>query len=104
MYGASKAALIGLVKSVAADFVGRGVRTNAVCPGTITSPSLEQRVAMLGEKLGDPVRARGIFVERQPTGRLGTPDEVADLCVYLASDESCFVTGQALAIDGGITI
>lgn len=104
VYGASKAALIGLVKSVAADFVTKGIRCNAVCPGTITSPSLLGRVDALGREVGGGERAMAMFVERQPMGRLGTTDEVAQMCIYLASDESRFVTGQSFAIDGGMTI
>ncbi len=103
-YGATKAAMIGLVKSVAADFVAKGVRCNAVCPGTITSPSLRQRVQDLGQTLGDDAAAERAFIERQPMGRLGAPEEVAAMCLYLASDESRFVTGQVFNIDGGMTI
>ena len=103
-YGASKAALIGLVKSVAADFVGHGIRANAVCPGTVSSPSLLGRVEELGREVGGSDEAMAMFVARQPMGRLGTPDEVAQLCLFLASDESRFVTGQAYAVDGGATI
>lgn len=103
-YGASKAAVIGLTKSVAADFVSKGIRCNAVCPGTIVSPSLLGRVDDLGREVGGADKAMEMFVARQPMGRLGTAEEVAALCLYLASDESCFVTGQAFAIDGGITI
>jgi 2-keto-3-deoxy-L-fuconate dehydrogenase len=103
-YGSTKAAVIGLVKSVAADFVAQGIRCNAVCPGTITSPSLLERVDTLGRDLGSTGMAMEAFVSRQPMGRLGTTDEVAALCLYLASDESAFVTGQALSIDGGMTI
>jgi 2-keto-3-deoxy-L-fuconate dehydrogenase len=103
-YGASKAAMIGMVKSVAADFAADDIRCNAVCPGTILSPSLEGRIAALGETMGDPDKALAQFVGRQPLGRLGTPEEVAGLCLYLASDAGRFVTGQAIAIDGGISI
>lgn len=103
-YGATKAATIGLVKSVAADFVADGIRCNAVCPGTIISPSLLERVDTLGRDLGNNGQAMAAFVARQPMGRLGTAEEVAALCLYLASDESMFVTGQALSIDGGMTI
>lgn len=103
-YGASKAAVIGLTKSVAADFVAHGIRCNVVCPGTIVSPSLLGRVDDLGREVGGADKAMEMFVARQPIGRLGTAEEVAALCLYLASDESCFVTGQAFAIDGGITI
>jgi 2-keto-3-deoxy-L-fuconate dehydrogenase len=97
VYGATKAAVIGLTKSVAADFVAQGVRCNAICPGTVQSPSLEGRIAALP----DPVAGRAAFIARQPMGRLGTPEEVAALAVYLASDESAFTTGTAQVIDGG---
>jgi 2-keto-3-deoxy-L-fuconate dehydrogenase len=103
-YGASKSAVNGLVKSLAADYIADGIRCNAVCPGTVSSPSLEQRITALGEELGGYDKARNMFISRQPMMRFGTPEEVASLCVYLASDESRFVTGQLLAIDGGITI
>lgn len=103
-YGASKAAMIGLTKSVAADFVGQGIRANSVCPGTIETPSLGDRIQALGEQVGGTDIARARFTERQPMGRLGTPEEVAALCIYLASPESGFITGQTLCIDGGITI
>jgi 2-keto-3-deoxy-L-fuconate dehydrogenase len=100
VYSATKAAIIGLTKSIAVDFVGKGIRCNAVCPGTVDTPSLRQRIAAAP----DPAQARRDFVARQPMGRLGEADEVADLCVYLASDESRFMTGQAVIIDGGITL
>jgi 2-keto-3-deoxy-L-fuconate dehydrogenase len=100
IYGTSKAAVIGLTKSVAADCVGRGVRCNAIAPGTVQSPSLDQRIAAFD----DPEAARRDFIARQPMGRLGTAEEVAALAVYLASDESAYITGQVMAIDGGITI
>lgn len=103
-YGATKAALIGTVKSVAADFAADGIRCNAVCPGTISSPSLRQRVEALGATVGGTDKAMAMFVERQPLGRIGTPEEVAGLCLYLAGDAGRFVTGQAIAIDGGISI
>jgi 2-keto-3-deoxy-L-fuconate dehydrogenase len=96
-YGASKAAVIGLTKSVAADFITQGVRCNAICPGTVESPSLRGRLAATG----DEAAARAAFVARQPMGRLGRAEEIAALAVYLASDESDFTTGQALVIDGG---
>jgi len=99
IYGASKAAVIGLTKSVAQDFVTKGIRCNAICPGTVQSPSLDDRI----NALPNPVQARKDFIARQPMGRLGTPAEVANLAVYLASDAAAFLTGQALAIDGGIT-
>ncbi len=100
VYGTTKAAVIGLTKSVAVDYVGKGVRCNAVCPGTVQSPSLDQRIAAFA----DPVEARKNFIARQPMGRLGTPEEIASMCVYLASDEAVFVTGQTMIIDGGIMI
>jgi len=99
-YGASKAAVIGLTKSVAADFVGKGIRCNAIAPGTVQTPSLDDRI----NAFDDPVAARKAFVARQPMGRLGTPEEIALAAVYLASDESVFMTGQVFAIDGGMTI
>lgn len=99
-YGASKAAVIGLTKSIAADFAKRGIRCNAICPGTIHTPSLEQRIAAQGDF--DKVFAD--FVARQPMGRLGTPEEVAELAVYLAGDESAFTTGAVHIIDGGCCI
>jgi len=102
VYGASKAAVIGLTKAIAADFVGKGIRCNAICPGTIESPSLESRIRALGETAGGYEAARKAFVDRQPMGRLGTPQEVANLAVYLLSDASAFTTGQAHVIDGGI--
>ena len=104
-YGATKAAIIGLTKAVAADFIKQGIRANAICPGTIESPSLEQRVAALAKASGkttDEVH-RG-FVDRQPLGRLGTPAEVAPLAVFLASDESSYVTGQPYLVDGGMAL
>lgn len=100
VYGATKAAVIGLTKSVAADFVGKGIRCNAICPGTVQTPSLDERI----NAFSDPVKARGDFIARQPMGRLGRAEEIAMLAVYLASDESVYVSGQALLIDGGMTI
>ena len=96
-YGATKAAVIGLTKAVAADFVGQGVRCNAICPGTVETPSLNQRLA----DTGDYEAARAAFTARQPMGRLGKPEELAQLALYLASDESAFTTGQIHIIDGG---
>jgi 2-keto-3-deoxy-L-fuconate dehydrogenase len=104
-YGASKAAVIGLTKSVAADFIRRGVRCNAICPATVESPSLDQRIAALSAQTNQPVEAvRAAFVDRQPMGRIGTPQEVAMLALYLASDESAFTTGQVHLIDGGFAL
>jgi 2-keto-3-deoxy-L-fuconate dehydrogenase len=97
-YAATKAAVIGLTKSIAADYVMHGIRCNAICPGTVNTPSLAARVAALG---GDREQAWKTFIERQPMGRLGEPKEIADLAVYLASDESSFVTGSIHIIDGG---
>lgn len=96
-YSASKAAVIGMTKSVAADYVTRGIRCNAICPGTVDSPSLHDRL----RATGDYDRALGDFIARQPMGRVGKPEEIAALAVYLASDESGFTTGQAHIVDGG---
>nr|WP_207189888.1 SDR family oxidoreductase [Ramlibacter ginsenosidimutans] len=100
IYGTTKAAVIGLTKSVAADYVAHGIRCNAICPGTVDTPSLQDRI----NANPDPDAARQAFVARQPMGRLATAQEIAPLVVYLASEESRFVTGQAYAVDGGITI
>jgi 2-keto-3-deoxy-L-fuconate dehydrogenase len=99
-YGASKAAVIGLTKAIAADFVRRGVRCNALCPGTVDTPSLRGRIAAAA----DPVQAEKDFIARQPIGRLASVDDITPMVVYLLSDESRFVTGQALLVDGGVTI
>ena len=105
VYGASKAAVIGLTKAVAADFIRRGVRANAICPGTVESPSLEGRIEALSRSSGEPIeKVRQAFVERQPMGRLGRPQEIAALAVYLASDESAFTTGQIFLADGGFAL
>ena len=105
VYGASKAAIIGLTKSVAIDFIRHGIRANAICPGTIETPSLDGRVADLSRASSQPVeKVRQDFVDRQPMGRLGTAAEVAALAVFLASDEASFITGQACVVDGGMTI
>jgi 2-keto-3-deoxy-L-fuconate dehydrogenase len=100
VYGASKAAVIGLTKAVAADFVSKGIRCNAIGPGTVDTPSLADRI----NAYADPAEARRMFVARQPMGRLAKPEEIAPLVVYLASDESAFATGQMFICDGGITI
>jgi 2-keto-3-deoxy-L-fuconate dehydrogenase len=102
VYGASKAAVIGLTKSVAADFVSRGIRCNAICPGTVMSPSLAQRIDEQARVQGKPrAEVEAAFVARQPMGRLGQPEEIAALAAYLASDEAAFTTGQVHLIDGG---
>ncbi|CAJ0863924.1 2-keto-3-deoxy-L-fuconate dehydrogenase [Ralstonia sp. LMG 32965] len=102
VYGASKAAVIGLTKSVAADFVARGIRCNAICPGTVVSPSLAQRFDEQARTQGKPrAEVEAAFVARQPMGRLGQPEEIAALAAYLASDEAAFTTGQVHLIDGG---
>lgn len=100
VYGSTKAAVIGLTKAIAADFIRSGVRCNAICPGTVQSPSLDQRIAAQG----NIERARSEFVARQPMGRIGRPEEIAALAVYLASDESGYTTGQIHIIDGGFSL
>jgi 2-keto-3-deoxy-L-fuconate dehydrogenase len=104
VYGATKAAVIGLTKAVAMDFVTKGIRCNCICPGTVQSPSLEDRIAALGRQVGGVDKARAMFIARQPMGRLGTPEEMAAVAVYLASDESKFTTGQPIIADGGFTL
>ena len=101
IYGTTKAAVIGLTKSVAVDFIDKGIRCNAICPGTVESPSWLERVDVLGEELGSRDAAMQQFVARQPMGRVATADEIAALVVYLASDESAFTTGHPHVIDGG---
>jgi len=99
-YGASKAAVIGLTKAVAADYIRQDIRCNAICPGTVQSPSLDDRISAFD----DPVAARKDFIDRQPIGRLGTGEEIAAIAVYLASDESRYTTGTAMVLDGGLTL
>lgn len=99
-YGASKAAVIGLTKSIAADYVKQGIRANCLCPGTVDTPSLRDRI----NAAADPALARQNFIARQPMGRLASVDDIAPMVVYLLSDESRFVTGQAMLVDGGVTI
>jgi len=103
VYGTTKAAVIGLTKSVAADFVTKGIRCNCICPGTVDTPSLGDRIAANAAQAGSVEAARGAFVARQAMGRLATAEEIAALAVYLASDESAFMTAQAIVVDGGWT-
>src|SRR5690606_19209191 len=105
VYGATKAAVIGLTKAVAADFIRSGVRCNAICPGTVQSPSLDQRIATQARESGQSVDAvRQAFIDRQPMGRLGSVEEVAALAIYLASDESSYTTGTIHLVDGGFSL
>jgi len=105
VYGATKAAVIGLTKSVAADFIQKGIRCNAIAPGTVRSPSLDERISTLAASTGKSVEeTRSAFVARQPMGRLGTADEIAAAAVYLASDESAFTTGTIVIVDGGFSL
>ena len=104
IYSASKAAVIGMTRSVAADYVTRGIRCNCLCPGTVHTPSLDERIAANAAAAGSVEAAHAAFVARQPMGRLGTPEEIAALTVYLASDAAQFITGQAMVIDGGLTL
>src|SRR5712691_7979465 len=105
VYGATKAAVIGLTKAVAADFIKQGIRCNAICPGTIESPSLEERMRAQSKSTGKSLQAvKEAFVARQPMGRLGKPEEVAALAVFLASDESSYITGQPHLVDGGMAL
>ncbi|MEA2739837.1 MAG: 2-keto-3-deoxy-L-fuconate dehydrogenase [Acetobacteraceae bacterium] len=104
IYSASKAAVIGMTRSVATDYVTKGIRCNCLCPGTVETPSLDERIAANAAAAGSLDAARAAFVARQPMGRLGTPEEIAALAVYLASDDAQFITGQALVIDGGLTL
>src|SRR6266702_1973508 len=105
VYGATKAAVIGLTKAVAADFIKQGIRCNAICPGTIESPSLEERMRAQSKSTGKSLKAvQEAFIARQPMGRLGKPEEVAALAVFLASDESSYITGQPHLVDGGMAL
>jgi 2-keto-3-deoxy-L-fuconate dehydrogenase len=104
IYSATKAAVIGMTKSVAADYVTKGIRANCLCPGTVQTPSLDERIAVNAGTAGSVDAARAAFVPRQPMGRLGAPEEIAALAVYLASDAAQFITGQAVVIDGGLTL
>jgi 2-keto-3-deoxy-L-fuconate dehydrogenase len=105
VYGATKAAVIGLTKSVAADFIKQGIRCNAVCPGTIVSPSLEERIATASKQTGRSLeQVRQSFIDRQPMARLGTAAEVAALALFLASDEASYITGRAHLVDGGMAL
>ena len=103
-YGAAKAGVIGLTKAVAADYLHHKIRCNAVCPGTVDSPSLRQRIIDLGQTMGGVEAAEQMFLSRQPAGRFGTPQEIAGMCAYLASEDGVFMTGQVINVDGGITI
>jgi len=103
-YGAAKAGVIGLTKAVAADYLRDGIRANALCPGTVDSPSLRERIAALVPQLGSLEAAEKFFLDRQPSGRLGRPEEMAGMAAFLASDDAVFITGQVINVDGGITI
>jgi 2-keto-3-deoxy-L-fuconate dehydrogenase len=104
IYSATKAAVIGMTRSVATDYVSKGIRCNCICPGTVATPSLDERIAQNAAAAGSADAARAAFVARQPMGRLGTPEEIAALAVYMAGDDATFMTGQALVIDGGLTL
>lgn len=104
VYGATKAAIIGMTKAIATDFAARQIRCNAICPGTVESPSLQERMTKLGQQVGGYDKAYEMFLSRQPMGRIATADEIAALATYLASDEAAFVTGAEMKIDGGWTL
>jgi len=104
VYAATKAAIVGLSRSVAMDFIGKGIRCNCICPGTIETPSLKERVKALGQQVGGEEKARKMFIDRQPMGRLGRAEEMAHVAVYLASDESDYMTGSCIQPDGGFTL
>ncbi len=103
-YGASKAAVIGLTKAVAADFIRDGIRCNAIAPGTFKSPSWEERVDVLGKEWGSKEKALEMFIQRQPMGRVADAAEIAPIVVYLASDEAAFTTGTVMNVDGGFAL
>ncbi len=103
-YGAAKGGVIGLTKAMAADYIKEGIRCNSICPGTVSSPSLQQRIEDLAQTMGSKEDAYRFFIDRQPAGRFGTPEEIAAFCAFLVSDEGSFVNGQAINVDGGITI
>jgi 2-keto-3-deoxy-L-fuconate dehydrogenase len=103
-YAAAKGGVIALTKSVAIDYLPYKIRCNAVNPGTTHSPSLDERIEALGKEVGGTEKAMQMFIDRQPMGRLGTPEEIASMCIYLASDESAYATGQCFNIDGGTMI
>jgi 2-keto-3-deoxy-L-fuconate dehydrogenase len=104
VYGATKAAVVGLTKAVAMDFIAKGIRCNCICPGTIQTPSLDDRIRALGKQVGGEDKAREMFIARQPMGRLGTAEEMAYVAVYLGSDESAYMTGSSITPDGGFTL
>jgi len=104
VYGATKAAVIGMTKAIAIDHIKQGIRCNAICPGTIDTPSLRDRITELGKEMGGYDKARAVFIARQPTGELAGPEEVAALVVFLGSDESSFITGSTHVVDGGWAI
>jgi 2-keto-3-deoxy-L-fuconate dehydrogenase len=103
-YGAAKGGVIGLTKACAADYLANGLRFNAVCPGTVDTPSLRGRISELAKGLGSEAAARKVFLDRQPSGRLGRAEDIAGICAFLASDDAAFMTGQVVNVDGGITI
>lgn len=103
-YGAAKGGVIALTKAMAADYLANRIRANCICPGTVDSPSLRGRIADLAQSIGDPDKALRFFLDRQPAGRFGLPEEIAGLAAFLASDDAAFMTGQVVNIDGGITI
>lgn len=104
IYSATKAAVMGMSRAVATDYVSKGIRCNCLCPGTVGTPSLDERIAANAAAAGSIDAARAAFVARQPMGRLGSPEEIAALAVYLSSDDAQFITGQAIVIDGGLTL